>query len=140
MFYSTAQEVIEYTGVSPFDVGVDDSEELTSLIESWLLEIKDIIDADRRRDFLQEADGDPTSVRKLVHNVAKRMAANMVALAILRRETPIIKMDDFTVQLVQDQVMTKDIRRDLNLIPRGISQRAPFRVWRIRREGEIDAS
>ena len=64
----------------------------------------------------------------------------MVALAILRRETPIIKMDDFTVQLVQDQVMTKDIRRDLNLIPRGISQRAPFRVWRIRREGEIDAS
>lgn len=139
MFYSTAQEVIEYTGVSPFDVGVDDSEELTSLIESWLLEIKDIIDADRRRDFLQEADGDPTSVRKLVHNVAKRMAANMVALAILRRETPIIKMDDFTVQLVQDQVMTKDIRRDLNLIPRGISQRAPFRVWRIRREGEIDA-
>lgn len=140
MFYSTAQEVIEYTGVSPFDVGVDDSEELTSLIESWLLEIKDIIDADRRRDFLQEADGDPASVRKLVHNVAKRMAANMVALAILRRETPIIKMDDFTVQLVQDQVMTKDIRRDLNLIPRGISQRAPFRVWRVRREGEIDAS
>jgi len=140
MFYSTAQEVIEYTGVSPFDVGVDDSEELKSLIESWLLEIKDIIDADRRRDFLQEADGDPASVRKLVHNVAKRMAANMVALAILRRETPIIKMDDFTVQLVQDQVMTKDIRRDLNLIPRGISQRAPFRVWRIRREGEIDAS
>ena len=71
MFYSTAQEVIEYTGVSPFDVGVDDSEELKSLIESWLLEIKDIIDADRRRDFLQEADGDPASVRKLVHNVAK---------------------------------------------------------------------
>ena len=140
MFYSTAQEVIEYTGVSPFDVGVDDSEELKSLIESWLLEIKDIIDADRRRDFLQEADGDPASVRKLVHNVAKRMAANMVALAILRRETPIIKMDDFTVQLVQDQVMTKDIRRDLNLIPRGISQRAPFPVWRVRREGEIDAS
>lgn len=137
-FYSTAVDVIGATGVEPDDLSQADSASLTSLIEDWLLEIKDIIDADRKRDFLDEAGGDPLAVRKLVHNVAKRMASNMVALAVLRRDTSIVKMDDFSVQLVSDRVLTEDVRRDLALIPRGSTASLPIGMWRSRSQEEQD--
>lgn len=136
--YSTAAEVIEYTGVRPEDLSKSDEQELITLIDGWLEEIKDIIDQDRRRNFLSEAGDDPTAVRPMVHNIAKRMAANTVALAVLRRDTPIIQLNDFSVQLVEDKVLTKDIRRDLALIPRGQTDVTPVRIRRMRSQTEID--
>lgn len=138
--YSTAVSVIEYTGVRPKDLSCDTSAELTTLVESWLLEIKSIIDSDRKRDFLSEAGGNVGLVPPLVHNVAKRMCSNMVALAVLRRDTPIVKLNDFAVQLVSDQILTEEIKRDLSLIPRGSVGSFPLRMWRIRSAREIEES
>lgn len=74
----------------------------------------------------------------MVHNVAKRMASNTVALAVLRRDSPIIQINDFSVQLVADRVLTEDIRRDLALIPRGRTDATPFRVRRLRNTKELE--
>lgn len=129
-YYSDPEAVRIATGVQPEDLGLDDTDELDTLLESWLTEVKDIIDRDRRQDF---SDTDVwAEVPALVTSVARRMAGNAIAIAIVRRETPIIRIDDFSVKLVEDRLLTEDIRRDLALIPRGRTYSSPFRLWRVR--------
>lgn len=138
-YYGTPGSVIDRTGIRPTDLGVDDDAELTGILEGWLREIRSIIDHDRRRDFLEEADGNLDDVPNLVHGVANRMAANMVALTVLRRETPIVTINSFTVKMVEDRVLTEDIRRDLALIQRGRTKGPnPVRFWRVRTGVELE--
>ena len=110
--YSSKEAVLEYSGVQPADLGVSE-EELNTLIESWLNQVKSLIDTDRNRDFNEEDE-----VPALVHNVAMRMAANMVGYAQLRRETRLIRVGEWDVRIVPDVVMTDDIKKDLRKIPK----------------------
>ena len=114
--YSTPGKVISYTGVRPQDFYLEDGEEKTAeekleeLIEGWLLQIKDLIDADRGREYKED-------IPPGIENIALRMAANMVAQAQLRRETPIVRHDDYSVDMVEDKVMTNAIKNDLARFP-----------------------
>lgn len=123
-YYSTPEEVIQYTGVRPQDFYLEDDdpeapnpstaeEKLTSLIANWLVQIKDFIDRDRNRDYSASGKVVPPGI----HNIALRAAANMVAQAQLRRETPIVKKDDFTISMVEDKVFTASIKSDLSRFP-----------------------
>jgi len=122
--YSTPEKVISYTGVRPQDFYLEDDgektaeEKLKEMIEGWLLQVKDLIDADRNRDYNKEVDeGKREKVPPGIENIALRMAANMVAQAQLRRETPIVRHDDYSVDMVEDKVMTNAIKNDLARFP-----------------------
>ncbi len=128
--YSSPKKVIEYTGVRPQDFGLEDElneneevvetaeEKLESIIEGWLEQVKDLIDHDRNRDYHEEVEaGKRDKVPPGIEFVALRMAANMVAQANLRRQTPIVRHDDFSVDMVEDKVFTNAIKRDLARFP-----------------------
>lgn len=127
--YSSAAEVISYTGVRPADFGLETDEALTSVIEGWLAQAKDLINADRNRDYSQEATVPPG-----INNIALRLVANMVAQAQFRRETPIVRVDDFNVQMVEDRVFTDGIRRDLARYP----FKSQMRMVRMRQASELE--
>lgn len=50
--------------------------------------------------------------------IARRIVANMVALAVMRRDTPIIRIGEFAVQMSNDSVFTIAIQKDLQKYPR----------------------
>lgn len=109
-FYSSAKEVIAYTGVRPEALRCDSDAALESLLESWLVQIKSLIDADRGKSY-------DTDTPAGIHNIAMRMCANMVALMQHRAQSPIVRVDDFTVRMVSDEIFTPAIRRDLMRFP-----------------------
>ncbi len=140
--YSDASEVIEYTGLRPSDLDIEqvideETEEVTKtadealeeLITGWLVQVKNLIDQDRNRDYHAEG-----AVPDGIHNIALRMTANMVAQAIMRRDTSIVRVDDFSVQMVDDQIFTAAIRRDLARFP----MKPLLRFARVRREEEME--
>ena len=118
-YYSTPEEVMQYTGIKPQDLGLGIDEELKQVIEGWLIQIKDIIDQDRNRDYHQEVEeGKRTEVPPGIHHIAMRVCANVIAQAAFRRESTIVQVDDYKVQMVDDQIFTEPIMRDLSRYPR----------------------
>ena len=118
-FYSTADEVIQYTGVHPQDLGLESDEELKKVIEGWLVQIKDIIDQDRNRNYHQEVeDGKRTEVPPGINHIAMRVCANVIAQATFRRESTIVQVDDYQVQMLDDQIFTDAIKKDLARYPK----------------------
>jgi hypothetical protein len=118
-FYSTVDEVIQYTGVHPQDLGLESDEELKKVIEGWLVQIKDIIDQDRNRDYHQEVEeGKRTEVPPGIHHIAMRVCANVIAQATFRRESTIVQVDDYQVQMLDDQIFTDAIKKDLARYPK----------------------
>jgi len=139
MNYNTPEEVIQYTGIRPEDLYLQDDieavegsqtaeEKLNALIEQWLTQIKNLINQDRNRDYSAEAEVPPG-----IRNISLRMAANMVAQAQLRRETPIVKKDDFTISMVEDKIFTPSIKSDLSRFP----FKPNFRLFYSSRKGRV---
>ena len=128
-YYSTPEDVIQYTGIQPGDLNLEDddpegedpktaADKRTALLEKWLKQITSLIHGHQKMNYLELVDNEELEeVPAGIHNIAMRMAANMVGQAVLRRETPIVKIDDFAVKMVSDAVMTKDIRTDLKELP-----------------------
>lgn len=115
-FYSTAEEVMQYTGVKPGDLGLNEEQELKDVLEGWLIQIKDIIDRDRNRNYHREGSEVPPGI----NHIAMRVCANVVAQASFRRESTIVQVDDYKIQMVDDQIFTEAIRSDLSRYPRKI--------------------
>lgn len=131
-FYSTAEDVISYTGVKPKDLGFEEADTagLDALLVTWLEQIKSLIDADRNRDYTVEG-----TVPKGITNIALRMAANQVGNAMIMRDSPIIRVDEFTLRQVdKDKVLTEAIEKDLLRYP----AKPRFRLMRVRTEAEIE--
>ena len=117
-FYSTPEAVMRYTGIRHSDLGLEDEEQLKAILRDLLREAKDLIDQDRNRDYHEEIlDGKRDAVPPGINNIALRMVANMMAQAVMRRDTPIVRVDDFSFQMVDDQVFTNAIKKDLSKYP-----------------------
>lgn len=125
-FYSSVKDVLEYTGVRPEDLGIKDfvppdeektaDEKLEEFIEARLVEIKNLIDVDRNRDYHSEVDsGRRDEIPPGIHHIALRIMKNLLGQAVVSRSTPIVRVDDFTIKMVEDQVFTKAIREDLRV-------------------------
>ena len=52
-----------------------------------------------------------------IHNIAKRMCGNMIALALSRRESGVYRVDDWNVKIALDQIFTPEIKKDLYQYP-----------------------
>jgi hypothetical protein len=56
------------------------------------------------------SDADVTDAMK---NVCLRLTSNMVSLAIQKRDNPIIKVNDWTIQGLSSDIFTDDLKEDL---------------------------
>jgi len=50
-----------------------------------------------------------------IHNIAMRACANMIKLAYMNRESPVIKIEDLNATLVKDEILTAELRKELGL-------------------------
>lgn len=121
LFYGTINQVKQRSGVQPVDLGIkpineDNKSEDTifdELITEIMLEVKSLIDQDREFDILQKYDSDTSKIPKCLHNVANRIAINVLKQAKINRMTPVVKVDEYTVQLISDTIITNSIQEDL---------------------------
>lgn len=127
-YYSSVEDVIKLAGVKPVDFDFEDDlglsdegktadEKLVTLVTSWLISVKSFIDSNRNRDYTQEViDGTLREIPPGIHNIALRAAANMAAIALLRRETAVQRVD-IVARLKGDEIFTESLRQDLAQFP-----------------------
>lgn len=104
-----AEDVINFHGVKPKHLNLekDDTQGLTDLISDWIEQSQSLISTYINRNYTDE------NVNDAVKNVCLRLTSNMVSLAIQKRDSPIIKVNDWTVQNVSSDVFSSDLKDDL---------------------------
>jgi len=110
--YSSVADVIAYTGIQYSDLNMDSVSELETYIEARLGDAKSFIDRSRNRDYEEEG-----TVPDGINNIAMRIVSNMLAISVLRRDTPIIKQEDYNISITNDNVLTQSIKDDLAYFP-----------------------
>jgi len=115
MLYANAEDVIQFTGVTPDDLQLESSVELISLVEKWVEQATSLIEQDRNRVY------DPVPAG--IENICIRMTANMVGYAVQRRNTTTVTHDDYDTRLIEDKMMTPSTKSDLRRWPRKHSMR-----------------
>jgi hypothetical protein len=107
--YCTTEEVIGLTGVTPkkLKLDEDDNDGLHTLINTWISQAESLINGYCHTKW------DETSVPGAVSNVCLRLTANMVALAVARRETALVKVNDWTIKISDDNVFNDSLKSDL---------------------------
>ena len=102
-------DVIEFHGLKPkhFQLAVDDDTKLEAIVEKWITQAEDLIVKFTHNPALKE--DTPAGVE----NICLRLVSNMINLAITRRDTPIIKVNDWTVQSTSSRVFSNDLKEDL---------------------------
>jgi len=108
----SVDQVIAFHGLKPQHLNIkkDDSdadEKLEAIITDWILQSQDLINVYTNRAYTS------TTVRPAVQNVCLRLTSNMVSLAIQKRDSPIIKVNDWTIQNVPSDIFTDELRDDL---------------------------
>ena len=128
--YSSVADVIAMAGIKPVDfeyeddLGDEDDEgyqtadqKLEALVLSWLVSVKDFIDRNRNRNYSQELDdAEIEAIPPGIDNIAMRAACNMAAMALLRRETSVQRVD-LIQRLKGDEVFSEALLRDLANYP-----------------------
>ena len=105
----SVDDVVGFTGLKPQHLGYakDDKLKLGETVGSWILQSQDLINVYCKREYTDD------NVREAVRNVCLRLTSNMVSLAIQKRDNPIIKVNDWTVQGLSSDVFTDDLKDDL---------------------------
>lgn len=108
MPYCTAEEVIELTGVKPIHLRLeeDDTQGLNDRLTKWINQCESIINSYCNQSWDNEVPG-------AVQNVALRLVANMVAFAQVRKDTPLVKVNDWKIQFSSSRIFTSDLKDDL---------------------------
>lgn len=117
----TPAEVIEITGVKPqtFRLEKDDTQGLEALLSKWIIQSEGLITSYCNNQFTDE-------VPPAVKNVCLRLTANMVAFSQSRNNTPVVKVNEWTVQTVSSKIFSNDLKQDLE----------PFRIERKSRKSD----
>jgi len=105
----SVDDVINFHGLKPKHLNLekDDAEKLEEIVSDWISQSEDLINTYTNRHYTDE------NVRDAVRNVCLRLTSNMVSLAIQKRDSPIIKVNDWTIQNVPSNIFTDDLREDL---------------------------
>lgn len=53
-----------------------------------------------------------------IHNIAMRACANMIKLAYANRESPVITIENMNAQLIKDEILTTELRKELSFYGR----------------------
>jgi hypothetical protein len=105
----SVDDVITFHGLKPqhLNFAKDDTEKLEEVVSDWILQAQDLINVYTNRNYTD------TTVRPAVKNVCLRLTSNMVSLAVQKRDSPIIKVNDWTIQNVPSDIFTDELREDL---------------------------
>ena len=105
----TTTQIINFTGLKPkqFNLEKTDDTGLDDMLQEWILQCQSLIETYTHRSY---SDSD---VPPAVQNICLRLVSNMCTLAIQRRDTPIIKVNDWNIQTVPSDIFTDDLKEDL---------------------------
>ena len=105
----SVDDVINFHGLKPKHLNLekDDTEKLEEIVSDWILQSQDLINVYTNRQYTDE------NVRDAVRNVCLRLTSNMVSLAIQKRDSPIIKVNDWTIQNVPSNIFPDELKDDL---------------------------
>jgi len=105
----SVDDVINFHGLKPKHLNLekDDTEKLETIVSDWILQAQDLINMYTNRNYTDD------TVRDAIRNVCLRLTSNMVSLAIQKRDSPIVKVNDWTIQNVPSNIFTDDLREDL---------------------------
>ena len=109
MMWISVDDVINFHGLKPkhLNLDKDDTSKLETIVSGWIEQSQDLINTYTNRNYTDE------TVRPSVQNICLRLTANMVNLAIQNRDSPIIKVNDWTVQTVPNDIFTDELKEDL---------------------------
>ena len=105
----SVDDVINFHGLKPkhLNLDKDDTQKLEEIVSDWILQSQDLINTYTNRNYTDE------TVRASVQNICLRLTSNMVKLAIQNRDSPIIKVNDWTITTVPSDIFTDDLKEDL---------------------------
>ena len=108
----SVDKVIAFHGLKPQHLNIkkddtDADEKLEAIITDWILQSQDLINVYTNRQYTS------STVRPAIQNVCLRLTSNMVSLAIQKRDNPIIKVNDWTIQNVPSDIFTDELKVDL---------------------------
>ncbi len=115
--YGTAADVRTMTGIRASDFKFDTDEELDTWLDARLTEIAVLIDKDRNR-----SDWSAQGWLPAIDMIANRWCAEFVRFVQASRDSPIVRVDDFNVEMPKDTVPGKGVLRDLRRFPRTITK------------------
>jgi len=109
IMWISVDDVINFHGLKPKHLNLEkeDTEKLETIVSDWILQAQDLINMYTNRNYTDE------TVRDAIRNVCLRLTSNMVSLAIQKRDSPIVKVNDWTIQNVPSNIFTDDLREDL---------------------------
>ena len=105
----SVDDVINFHGLKPKHLNLekDDTEKLEEIVSDWILQSQDLINVYTNRNYTDD------TVRDAVKNICLRLTSNMVSLAIQKRDSPIIKVNDWTIANVPSNIFPDDLKDDL---------------------------
>lgn len=105
----TTTSVINFHGLKPknFNLEKTDTTGLANIITEWINQGQSLINTYCHREYTSQ------TVTPAIQNVLLRLVSNMCTLAIQRRDTPIIKVNDWNIQTVPSDIFTDDLKEDL---------------------------
>ena len=106
-FYSSPEEVIHRTGVVYGDLGAESEDDLFDVLTEWLREATDYINQFTGQIWTS------LTVPKAVESVCAGVVSSMVVIAQQRRKSPLVKISDFNIKMVEDDVITDDVTKVL---------------------------
>lgn len=105
----TTTNVINFQSLKPSQFGLQKTNTtgLDALLSSWILQCQDMINTYTHRSYTS------ATCPGAVQNVLLRLVSNMVTLSIQRRDSPIIKVNDWNVQTLSSDIFSDDLKDDL---------------------------
>lgn len=105
----SVDDVINFTGLKPKHLNLekDDTTGLNNIVSDWINQSQDLINMYTNRNYTD------ATVRDAIRNICLRLTSNMVSLAIQKRDNPIIKVNDWTIQGLSSDIFTDDLKDDL---------------------------
>ena len=102
-------KVIKFYGLEPrhLKLNNDETEELRGLVAEWVIQAQDLIISYTNNHSLKN-DTPPA-----VTLICNRLVSNIINMAIARRDSPIIKVNDWKISTVSSEIFTEDIKQDL---------------------------
>lgn len=107
--YGTAEDVKRLTGITPERLGLKDDEELDVLLDVWLRRITAAINARLTQGEIKKDDPDYEGVV----DVCVRTVAKLVAVAYQQRQSPIVQIEDFAVDILNTSQVTENLYQEL---------------------------
>ena len=106
----SVDDVIHFHGLKPqhLNLAKDDTTTLEEIISDWILQSESLIKTYCHIHSISDED-----VSDAMKNVCLRLTSNMVSLAIQKRDNPIIKVNDWTIQGLSSDIFTDDLKDDL---------------------------